>query len=104
MRYPRACGATNGIQQRPGRGAAIGCPDLMNAGSRRETAMSATTQETTTSTNTWHALAAADVGSALGVDPRQGLDAGEVERRLAQYGPNQLPTEPPPGMLTVARG
>ena len=33
-----------------------------------------------------------------------GLDAEEVERRLAQYGPNQLTTEPPPSMWSVALG
>jgi hypothetical protein len=34
----------------------------------------------------------------MGVDPDQGLDVGEVQRRLAVYGPNELPTEPPPSV------
>ena len=43
-------------------------------------------------------------GRAVGVDPDQGLDVGEAVRRLAEYGPNELPTEPPPSVWTVARG
>ena len=41
---------------------------------------------------------------ALTVDPDQGLDAEEAERRLATYGPNQLTTEPPPSIWAVALG
>src|SRR5689334_20225330 len=52
----------------------------------------------------WHALSAGDTVERLGVDPDQGLGAEEVRRRLAEYGPNQLPTEPPPSVWTVARG
>src|SRR5215475_8860458 len=52
----------------------------------------------------WYALSAEAVAGQLGVDPGHGLDAGEVEERLAQYGPNELPTEPPPSMWAVARG
>ena len=33
-----------------------------------------------------------------------GLTVAEVDRRLAEYGPNELPTEPPPSMWAVARG
>ena len=36
--------------------------------------------------------------------PSQGLDAAEVQRRLAEYGPNQLATEPPPSLWSVALG
>ena len=39
----------------------------------------------------------------MGVDSDQGLDVGEVQRRLAAYGPNELPTEPPPSVWAVAR-
>ena len=52
----------------------------------------------------WHAMSPGDVASRLTVDPENGLDADEVERRLAQYGANELPTEPPPSLWEVARG
>ncbi len=51
----------------------------------------------------WHATAPADAAEQLGVDPEQGLDSGEVQRRLSEYGPNELPTEPPPSVWSVAR-
>ena len=44
----------------------------------------------------WYALSARDVTAQMGVDADQGLAVAEVERRLVEYGPNQLPTEPPP--------
>jgi P-type Ca2+ transporter type 2C len=50
----------------------------------------------------WHDTAAG-VAAGLAVDPEQGLDAAEAEKRLAQYGPNELPKEPPPSTWTVAR-
>ena len=40
----------------------------------------------------------------MGVDPDQGLGRRRVERRLAEYGPNELPTEPPPSVWVVGRG
>ena len=52
----------------------------------------------------WYALSAGDAAERIGVDPDQGLDVGEAGRRLAEYGPNELPTEPPPSVWTVARG
>jgi Ca2+-transporting ATPase len=52
----------------------------------------------------WHSRPADDVAAELGVDPGRGLDAGEVERRLSQYGFNELPKEPPPSRWMVARG
>jgi P-type Ca2+ transporter type 2C len=51
-----------------------------------------------------YALSAQDVTSQLGVDADQGLSAAEVDQRLAEYGPNELPKEPPPSMWVVARG
>jgi P-type Ca2+ transporter type 2C len=51
----------------------------------------------------WYALSAHDAAERMGVDPERGLDVGEVDRRLAQYGPNELPTEPPPSIWVVAR-
>src|SRR5512132_590190 len=52
----------------------------------------------------WYALSAEDAAARIGVDPDQGLEVGEAGRRLAEYGPNELPTEPPPSVWTVARG
>ena len=51
----------------------------------------------------WYALPAADAAQRIGVDPDQGLDVDEAVRRLAEYGPNELPTEPPPSVWAVAR-
>jgi P-type Ca2+ transporter type 2C len=52
----------------------------------------------------WYALSAADVAGQMGVDPDRGLDDIQVQRRLEDYGPNELPTEPPPSVWVVARG
>ena len=52
----------------------------------------------------WYAVPAEDAAGRMGVDPDDGLAAGEAERRLAEYGPNELPTEPPPSVWVVARG
>ena len=41
-------------------------------------------------TAAWHTLSAEECAQMLKVDPARGLDAGEVSRRLAEYGPNQL--------------
>src|SRR6516225_1660865 len=51
----------------------------------------------------WYALSPQDVTTQMGVDPDTGLTVAEVDRRLADYGPNELPTEPPPSMWVVAR-
>jgi P-type Ca2+ transporter type 2C len=51
----------------------------------------------------WYALSARDVTTQLGVDEDAGLTVAEVDRRLADYGPNELPTEPPPSVWAVAR-
>ncbi len=52
----------------------------------------------------WYAVPARDVTAQLGVDADDGLTAAEAERRLARYGPNELPAEPPPSVWAVARG
>ena len=57
----------------------------------------------TKSDTPWHSRSAGETAEALGVDPGRGLDAAEVERRLTEYGPNELPTEPPPSVWVVAR-
>ena len=46
----------------------------------------------------WYALPAEDAADRIGVDPDQGLSVDEAGRRLAEYGPNELPTEPPPSV------
>src|SRR6476660_5582584 len=52
---------------------------------------------------TWYALSAQDVMAQMGVDPDDGLDAHEAGRRLEQYGPNEIPAEPPPSVWVVGR-
>jgi Ca2+-transporting ATPase len=52
----------------------------------------------------WHALSVQETAQRLGVDPDQGLPADEIGRRLAEYGHNELPAEPPPSRWAVARG
>ena len=52
----------------------------------------------------WYALSAVEAARAMNVDPDRGLGAGDVTQRLAEYGPNELPTEPPPSVWVVARG
>jgi P-type Ca2+ transporter type 2C len=51
----------------------------------------------------WYALPVQDVTTQLGVDADAGLTVAEVDRRLAEYGPNELPTEPPPSVWVIAR-
>lgn len=51
----------------------------------------------------WYSVTAQDAAARLGVDPDHGLDPGEVDRRLAQYGSNELPKETPPSMWVVGR-
>ena len=41
----------------------------------------------------WHGLPAENVSAQLGVDPKTGLDAAEVEKRRAEHGPNKLAEE-----------
>ncbi|BAL88290.1 putative cation-transporting ATPase [Actinoplanes missouriensis 431] len=45
-----------------------------------------------------------EVARRLGVDPDRGLDAAEVDRRLAEFGANELPAEPAQSRWAVARG
>src|SRR5215472_13778153 len=62
-----------------------------------------TTIRATSEDIAWYALSAADAAQRLGVVPDQGLRAGEAVRRLEEYGPNELPNEPPPSRWAVAR-
>jgi Ca2+-transporting ATPase len=52
----------------------------------------------------WHSMSVDEVTTQLGVDLEQGLADAEAATRLARYGPNQLPVEPPPSLWQVARG
>src|SRR5262249_1111053 len=67
------------------------------------TATTATIEQPAGGGLTWYALSAQDVTAQLGVDADTGLTVAEVERRQAEYGPNELPVEPPPSVWGVAR-
>jgi len=51
-----------------------------------------------------HLRPAAEVAAAEGVSPDIGLDAAQAATRLEHFGPNELRSEPPPSLWTVARG
>ena len=67
------------------------------------TATSTTIEQPAGGGLTWYALSAQEVTAQMGVDADTGLTVAEVERRQAEYGPNELPTEPPPSVWVVAR-
>ena len=50
----------------------------------------------------WYALNAGDAARLLQTDPAAGLTTGEARRRLAEYGPNAIPKEPPPSRWSIA--
>ena len=52
----------------------------------------------------WYALSVDDVVARVGVDAEHGLDADEVQRRLAEFGRNEIASEPPPTLWEVAKG
>jgi len=49
----------------------------------------------------WHANEINAVAAALGTSPDEGLAAAEAERRLAEYGPNELRQAPRPGLFRL---
>lgn len=51
-----------------------------------------------------HLRESADVAWALGVDPLEGLDVADAAARLQRFGSNELPSEPPPSLWSVALG
>jgi Ca2+-transporting ATPase len=53
---------------------------------------------------TWYTLSADDAAAQLGVEPDRGLSTEKAAQLLAEYGPNELPTEPPPSVWVVGRG
>jgi Ca2+-transporting ATPase len=63
-----------------------------------------TTVDTSVADVAWYSCPPEDALTRLGVDPHQGLTGPDVERLLAEYGPNQLATEPPPNLWKVALG
>ena len=63
-----------------------------------------TTSEQTITEAPWYALSADDTVARLAVEAGNGLDADEVQRRLTQYGPNEIAVEPPPTLWEVAKG
>ncbi len=72
------------------------------------TALEGTTQNTEPPAKdaivAWHALSADEVAARLEVNPDEGLSGPEVQSRLTRYGPNELKTEPPPSIWSVALG
>ena len=48
------------------------------------------TEQTATSSTSWHSLSAEDVARQLQVEPAKGLAAAEAKTRLERYGANQL--------------
>jgi Ca2+-transporting ATPase len=62
------------------------------------------TIEQSTREQAWYALDARESAAALSVDIDAGLASEEATRRLTTYGPNQLTTEPPPSIWSVALG
>jgi P-type Ca2+ transporter type 2C len=63
-----------------------------------------TTVEASGDATAWHGLTADQACARLEVDARSGLDAGEVERRRAQFGPNKLEeAEKEPGWRAFLR-
>ncbi len=49
----------------------------------------------------WHTMTGSDVVAALDGDVERGLSASAVQRRLAEYGANSIPKEPPPSYFQV---
>jgi Ca2+-transporting ATPase len=67
------------------------------------TATSTTIEQPAGGGLTWYALSVQDVTAQMNVDADTGLTVTEVERRQAEYGPNELATEPPPSIWVVGR-
>ena len=53
---------------------------------------------------TWHAMSAEEVVERLATHEQAGLDSAEAERRLEQYGPNQLAERPRATFLQLVLG
>ena len=59
------------------------------------------TQQQASAPAAWYSQQPSDVVAALESDGADGLSAAEVARRLQQYGPNEIASEPPPSMWAV---
>ncbi len=59
--------------------------------------------EQVTSEAEWYALSVDDVVGRVGVVAERGLDDDEVQRRLAEFGRNEIASEPPPTLWEVAK-
>ena len=62
--------------------------------------MSRSVSDPTSSNVPWHVLDDTEV-LARTKSCLQGLTVREAEARLAEYGPNQLPSKPPPGLALI---
>ena len=62
--------------------------------------MDRTVATATSSKVSWHSLSDADV-LARTLSSMQGLTSAEASARIGQYGPNLLPTKPPPGIVII---
>ena len=51
----------------------------------------------------WFVLEGQRVVELLDTDPSSGLTSAEASTRLADVGPNQLHSEPPPSKLQIAK-
>jgi Ca2+-transporting ATPase len=51
----------------------------------------------------WYSLSPSEALTNLDVEQEQGLAQAEVERRLAEYGPNEVASEPPPTLWSMAK-
>lgn len=63
-----------------------------------------TTIEQTDAETSWYSLSADEVVERLDTNSEQGLATAEVQRRLTEYGPNEIATEPPPTLWQTAKG
>ncbi len=62
------------------------------------------TIESSAAETNWYALPPGDVVARVGADADRGLEPDDVERRLAEFGRNEIASEPPPTLWEVAKG
>jgi Ca2+-transporting ATPase len=68
------------------------------------TTLDQTTEPPASSDTAWYSLSPQDTAARLEVEADAGLTSAEVDRRLAQYGRNEVATEPPPTLWETAKG
>lgn len=64
--------------------------------------MSTTPTEQTAAAPAWYHQEPGDVVAALGTDAANGLSSAQVGQLSAQFGPNEIASEPPPSLWAVA--